>query len=100
MKTDILSRARRAKMDGFYANEHLTPLQHTISYVLRKAKREFPAIVSGTTTYDGKNFVWVKPARPGARDSKVHVANRKKLEEFCSRALSKPLSHFIKEWKH
>ena len=103
LKTDVLSRARTAKIDGFFVNEHLTPMQTTISYVLRRSKREFPSIVSGTTSFDGKNYVWIKaprPDAPGARDTRVQVSTRRRLEEFCLRTLDKPLEDFIGEWKH
>ena len=38
--------------------------------MLRKAKKEFLNIVSGSTTFDGKHFVWDKPPNPDARDAR------------------------------
>ena len=57
MKVDILNAARQVKPENFFVNECLTPTQKAIGYVLRKAKKEFPNIVSGSTTFDGKHFV-------------------------------------------
>ena len=102
-KIDVLKAVRAKKPNGFFVNECLTPAQQTISYVLRMAKREFPQIISGSTTNDGRNFVWVKPPNPhaaGAKDLRLRITTRPKLEEFCTRTLGKPLNHFIKEWTH
>ena len=101
-KNDTLQAARRMKASNFFVNEFLTPTQKTISYVLRKAKREFPNLISGSTTINGKNHVWVKPPRPGpnARDTKQQIFTRQRLEEFCSRVVNQPLSHFIELWPH
>ena len=84
-KVDIINACRKIKPVNFYANEFLTPQRQTIANVLRKCKKEFPDIISGSTTFDGKNFVWVKPPNPDARGAKT---------------LKKPLTHFISEWTH
>ena len=102
-KIDILNRARKKKPDNFFVNEHLTPMQATISFVLRKAKRDFPDLVSGSTTFEGKNFVWIKapnPAARGAHDTRLKVSNHRRLNEFCTKTLKKPLSDYVPEWKH
>ena len=103
IKTDILKRCRTAKPDNFFVNECLTPARQTISYVLRKAKREFGNVISGSTTLEGKVFVWVKPPNPqarGAKDLKVAVNTHARLVEFCEKTLKKPLTHFIDDWTH
>ena len=103
IKIDILNRARKKKPEDLFINECLTPMQQTISYVLRKAKRDFPNIVSGSTTFDGKNFVWIKapnPAARGAKDTRTQVSTHRRLEEFCIRTLNKPLTDYVREWKH
>ena len=99
-KADILTSARRKKVVNFYVNECLTPSAQTISYVLRKAKRQFPEKISGSTTYDGKNFVWVKPPNQSARDVRHSVATYDRLVDFCSRVLEKTVTDFIDVWPH
>ena len=102
-KVDVLSSARKGKPSDLFINECLTPCQQTISYVLRKAKKEFPNIISGTTTFEGKNFVWVKPPNPdarGAKDLRLKISTHQKLVDFCTKTLRKPLDHFVSEWTH
>ena len=93
-KVDLLSSARKKKVPIFFINESLTPAAQTISYVLRKARREFPQKISGSTTYDGKNFVWVKPPNPNGKDIRHAIPTLERLDEFCLRVLEKPMSHF------
>ena len=99
-KTKVLLAARAMKPPNFFVNESLTPQRQTISYVLRKAKREFPSIIAGQKTIDGKSIVYVKPPNPSARSVKMQINSRSKLEDFCTRTLDKPLSHFLTEWRH
>ena len=99
-KMDMVRSMRRLKPEGFFINECLTPTQQTISYILRAAKREFPQIVSGSTTYVGKNFVFVKNHSAGAKDVRLKISSRSKIEEFCENYLGKQITHFIKEWTH
>ena len=103
VKVNVLAAARKMKVQDFFVNECLTPVQRTISYVLRKARRQFPEIVAGSTTYDGRNYAWVKPPNPnapGAKNLKTLVSTRSQLENFCNRTLNKPLTHFVEEWNH
>ena len=60
----LLEKARKKKPNELYVNEALTPLRTGIAYVLRRAKNEFLDIISGSSTFDGKNYVWVKPPNP------------------------------------
>ena len=97
-KIDLLAAARRVKPTNLFLNESLTPQRHNISYALRKARREFPDLISGTSTIDGKVFVWVKPPNPlaaGSRDTRISVNSYSKLENFCQTTLQVPMSHFI-----
>ena len=87
MKTDVMNAARKLKVEGLFFNECLTPTQRTIGYVLRQAKREFPTIISGSTTFDGKHHVWTKPPNPnapGARDSKHVISSFDGLRNFAT----------------
>ena len=100
-KVDVLASARKKKPANFFVNECLTPTQRAIGYVLRKAKKEFPAIISGSTTFDGKNCVWIRPPNPtarGARDTKEVISTHQKLKSFCTRVLEKPVEHFSDHW--
>ena len=102
-KNDLISASRTAKPTDFFINECLTPQRQTISYVLRRAKREFPNLISGSNSFDGKVYVWVKPPNPnapGAKDLRHAINNHARLLDFCNKTLEKPLSHFIKEWTH
>ena len=102
LKEDLLKAARTVKPDRLYINESLTPLRRTIHYVLRKARKKFPAKISGVITADGKVIVYVKPARPNlrnTRDTKFSLNTREKLEKFCNEILSTPLATlFDGEW--
>ena len=63
-------------------------MQQTISYVLRKAKHDFPNLVSGSTTFGGKNYVWIKTPNPEARvakDTKMLTSPHRRLMDFCKR---------------
>ena len=101
-KLDILSSVKSVRPPNLFISESLTPQRQTIAYVLRKAKRDFPDIVAGSCTIEGRNFVWVKPPNPhapGAKNLKVNVSTYTRLQDFCSRSLDKPVTHFVKEWK-
>ena len=102
-KVDVLSTARKMKARNLYVNESLTPVSQTISFVLRKMRKKFPEKISGSTTFDGKNFVWVKPSNPearGARDLRHAITSREKLKNFSVRVLERPLTDFINDWPH
>ena len=102
-KLDVLNSCRKSKPNNLFVNEFLTPSRQTIAYVLRKAKKEFPHLISGSTSFDGKVFAWIKPPNPhaaGAKDLRVEINTHSKLENFCSRTLERPLTHFIQEWTH
>ena len=97
-KMNIISAARRVKPVDFFVNESLTPQRQTITFVLRKAKREFPEKISGYSTLDGSVSVWVKPPNPNdplARNSRMVINNFQKLQDFCERILETPLTHFL-----
>ena len=103
LKLDLVTSSRTKKCGDLFINEFLTPMRQTIAYVLRKAKKECPEIVSGTSTIDGKNFIWTKPpstAPRGTKDIKWCINNHSRLVEFCDQVINKPLNNFIATWKH
>ena len=97
-KVDVLSSARRKKAPNFFANESLTPVNQTISYVLRKMKKLVPEKISGTTTLEGRNYIWVRS--PGARDLRQVIPSYDRLRNFSTEVLQKPITHFIENWPH
>ena len=60
-KAGILHACRQFKPD-FYVNESLSPTRSTIMYALRKARKQFPRIISGCNSINGRVFVWLRPA--------------------------------------
>ena len=103
IKIDFLNRSRKKKPKDLFINECLIPMQQTISYILRKTKQYFPNTVSGSTTFGGKSFVWIKapnPAARGAKYTRTQVPTHRCLEEFCTRTLKNQLTDNVPEWKH
>ena len=74
-KSSILNAARTVKNPAIYINESLTPQRQTIAFALRKARKEFPHIIKGTSTSNGKVFAYVRsPNQPaGTKDAKMPV---------------------------
>ena len=102
-KIDLLEASRKSKVPNLYVNEALTPLRQKIAYVLRAAKRKCPNIVSGSSTQDGKNIVWVYPPNrnaPGARTIKHAVHTYSRIDRFCRQTLDVPLTDFVSNWDH
>ena len=103
LKVDLLTSSRTKKCGDLFINEFLTPMRQTIAFVLRKAKKECPEVVSGSSTIDGRNFIWTKPpgaAPRGTKDIKWCINSHARLVEFCDQVLKKPLTNFISTWKH
>ena len=94
-KRDILAASRRVKSQNLYANESLVPQRQSIAYALRKAKRDRPNIISGSTTIEGKVFVFVKAQNPNDRDTRIEINTLEKLETFCQRNLNQSASNFL-----
>ena len=102
-KTDLIGAVKTMKPSNFYISESLTPQNETISYVLRRARKDFDQIISGSTTVDGINYVWVKPPNanvPGAKNIRHKISTQSALATFCSQTLRRPLTHYVPEWKH
>ena len=101
-KMDVLSSARKMKIENLFVNESLTPQQRTIGYVLRRARRDRPDRISGSTTVDGKHYVWIKPVNssaPASKNNKLLIGTIEKLRRFTLEYLEKPLSAYIDENK-
>ena len=59
-------------------------------YVIREAKRKFPAIVKGYSSIGGKFFAYVKnesdqePTDDEPQNRRIPVSNLQKLKLFCT----------------
>ena len=102
VKKDILFASRQLK-PNFYVNESLTPVRNTIMFTLRKIRREHEDTVRGSSSTDGRVFVWVPPpvgAPPAARNAKLPINSLAQLEEFTKKFLDKTVDAFINPWPH
>ena len=52
-KADVLRACKAVKPTNLFVNESLTPIRQRISFALRNAKKEFPHLISGTTSLEG-----------------------------------------------
>ena len=101
LKRDLINACKEKKPDLFI-NENLTPLRNTIMYALRKIKGKFPNIVTGSASFEGRVFVWIKkpplPSDPAGteRKSRIPINTKFKLEDFCNKFLNTPLDTIIK----
>ena len=102
LKHELLSTTKSRRPANFYINESLTPKRDTILYALRRAKKNFPSVISGCNSVEGKVFVYVKPpnADPSARNSRMSINTYEGLSDFCSKVLNKPVSCLIDRWPH
>ena len=103
LKSDLIQAVKTMKPSNFYISESLTSQNETIAYVLRRARKDFDQIISGSTTVDGINYVWVKPPNaqvPGAKNIRHKISTQSALSAFCSQTLHRPLAHYVPEWKH
>ena len=100
-KKDILTSSRKVKPKDLFIRENLTTMRNSILFVLRKARREFPDIISGCSSIDGNVYAWVKPsiAGVGQRDNRHRVNTYKKLDTFCQTILSRAVSEFVEDWQ-
>ena len=94
-KRDILAASRRVKSQNLYANESLVPERQSIAYALRRARRELPNLISGSTTSEGKVFAFVKSRNANERDIRVQVNTIEKFDDFCKKYLSQPASNLL-----
>ena len=100
-KSQIISASRAARVSGLYVNESLTPTRRSILYGLRQIRRAHPNLVVGCSSFDGKVFVYTKPAPnapPNSRNLRQMMNTREKLEMFCRDFIKKPLEDFIDSW--
>ena len=103
LKTYLIGAVKTMKPSNLYTSDSLTPQNDTISFVLRRARKSFEQIISGSTTVDGINYVWVKPPNahvPGAKNIRQKNSLQSALYSFCSQTLRRPLTHYVPEWKH
>ena len=98
-KKEIIISCKRAKINGVYVREDLTSSRRSIMTVLRRAKRDFPSIIAGCSSIDGKVIAWLKPANTqnaDSRNTKVYVNTFAKLEQFCVDIINVQPSRYLK----
>ena len=97
-KADVLRACKAVKPTNLFVNESLTPIRQNISFALRKAKKEFPLLISGTTSLEGKVYCWVKPPNPGApgaKDTRVAINNSAEIKDFYRKTLGIPVETYL-----
>ena len=102
VKRDLM-RACREQKPSIYINEDLTAQRSTILFVLRKVKRQFPNLISGCSSMDGKVYAWVKPPNavaPNARNIRTVINTHEALKDFCSKVVNSSLDNFLSVWPH
>ena len=102
-KDSIMSASKAMRPDGIYVRESLTQTRTSIMYVLRKAKREFPQLVSGCSSFNGSVFVYLKPSNPqasGAKDSRMCINSFRKLDKFCADVIDRTVDSFVDGWNN
>ena len=58
-KLNVVKACKQIK-PNFYANDDLPPEKQTILFVLRQARRKFPAKIDGCSSTGGKIYVYLK----------------------------------------
>ena len=90
--------AKEKKISGLYINESLTPTRSKIHNVLRQCHKMQNSPVTGTSTHNGRVFVFTKPAPnapTGSPSIKTEINTEEKLSEFCHNFIKKPLETFL-----
>ena len=103
MKADIIRAVKTMNPSNFYIFESLSPQSQTFCYVLRRPRKDFDQIISGSITVDGINYVWVEPPNahvPGAKNVRHKISTHSALSPFCSQTLRRPLTHYLPERKY
>ena len=98
LKTDLITASKKVRPDSIFINENLSPIRSTILYALKEAKRKFPNTLAGCGFYNGKVFVHVRPpnpSAPNARNSKVSINTRARLDEFIRKSFDTTTSALI-----
>ena len=95
---NLIRTSKLVRPTNLYFTENLIPKRQNILRVLRKAKKDHSAKISGCTSIRGKVYVWQKPPNPelpGARNSRILVNTRCQLEDFCANVLQQPLDNIF-----
>jgi len=101
LKHELLTTTKSRRPANFYINGNLTPKRGKILYA-RKAKKNFPSLISGCNSVEGKVFIYVKPSKsdPSARNTRVSINTYDGLKDFCSTVLNNPVSSLIDRMPH
>ena len=97
-KNESVTAFRRSKPDQFFVDEYLTPQRQIISHVLCRAKQEFPNIVSGSFSFDGKAYIWLKPPNldaPGCKRPPACYNQSSSSNVLRNSATEHQMCHFL-----
>ena len=96
----VYKAARELKDRGLFVNESLTTNRKKILYVLRQTRKMKDSPVTGTSTHNGRVFVYTKPA-PNAPDGQPSIRTEintwDRLSDFCTNFVKKPLESFLEK---
>ena len=88
---------------NFYTSDDLSREKQNILYVLRQAKRKFPNKISGSTSLDGRIYVWLKTTESTSTgrnsNQRLMINSIEKLRVFCTRELGAGIDSFVSVWK-
>ena len=59
-KNGLFSAAKTAQANDLFVSKNLTTTRQKIPSAIRRAKKKFPSIVTGTYTMSGGLYVWIK----------------------------------------
>ena len=97
-KINIIRCARRVKPEKLFINESLTIQRQQVIMSLRKAKRQFPNLISGVTSIEGSVYAWTRPTATSTnttRDTRHKINGFQQLENFCQNHLQLPSANFL-----
>ena len=96
LKREILLACRSQKPPNFFVSESLTPLRQKLAAALRRAKRVHRNVITGSTTIDGRLFVWTKTGQGvGGRDVRTSINTLPALEDFCQKYFQISASEYL-----
>ena len=87
IKTDVIRAFRAVKPTDLYANENLTQVRSRILFTLRQVKRNYPQILNGCGSQNGRVYAWIKQSDTSEKNIKIFINSLSKLESVCTEYL-------------
>ena len=97
LKDDILRSSRTVKPAQLYVNENLTRSRTGLLSALRQAKKRCPDKLLSCWSRDGRIYAMLKSVSAQSNNVKVHISDKRKLEEVCEKSLGFQLSEVLKD---